>query len=84
MALEQATPASLGFCPDRTQAIVTTLQGHADRKHLPGAVAMVVRRGQVLLNACVGQQNPANSTPMALGSIFRIYSDGGAWQAVAQ
>jgi len=74
MALEQATPASLGFCPDRTQAIVTTLQGHADRKHLPGAVAMVVRRGQVLLNACVGQQNPANSTPMALDSIFRIYS----------
>ena len=74
MALEQATPVSQGFCPDRTQAIVTTLQGHADRKHLPGAVAMVVRRGQVLLNTCLGQQNPADGTPMALNSIFRIYS----------
>jgi CubicO group peptidase (beta-lactamase class C family) len=74
MALEQATPASLGFCPDRTQAIVTTLQGHVDRKHLPGAVAMVVRRGQVLLQTSVGQQNPQDGTPMGLDAIFRIYS----------
>jgi CubicO group peptidase (beta-lactamase class C family) len=74
MALEQATPASLGFCPDRTQAIVSTLQGHVDRRHLPGAVAMVVRRGQVLLNASVGQQNPQDGTPMGLDAIFRIYS----------
>ena len=74
MALEPATPASQGFCPDRTQAIVTTLQGHVDRKHLPGAVAMVVRHGKVLLHTGVGQQNPADGTPMGLDAIFRIYS----------
>lgn len=74
MALEQATPESLGFCVERTQAIVTTLQGHVDREHLPGAVAMVVRHGQVLLNASIGRQNPQEGTPMGLDAIFRIYS----------
>jgi CubicO group peptidase (beta-lactamase class C family) len=74
MVLEAASPTSQGFCPDRTQAIVTTLQGHVDRKHLPGAVAIVVRHGQVLLYRGIGQQDPQNSTPMAHDAIFRIYS----------
>ena len=35
---------------------------------------MIARRGQVLLHATVGEQDPARGTPMALDSIFRIYS----------
>jgi CubicO group peptidase (beta-lactamase class C family) len=41
---------------------------------LPGAVAMVARRGQIALIEAVGQQDPAAGTPMQTDSIFRIYS----------
>lgn len=48
---------------------------------LPGAVALIARKGQVLLHASVGQQVPAQApegaapaAPMAQDSIFRIYS----------
>jgi CubicO group peptidase (beta-lactamase class C family) len=41
---------------------------------LPGAVAMVARRGQIALFEAVGQQDPATGTPMQTDSIFRIYS----------
>ena len=74
MVLKAASPASHGFCAERTQKIVSTLQGHVDRQHLPGAVAMVVRHGQVLLYSAIGQQDPQSRMPMAHDAIFRIYS----------
>ena len=64
----------LGFCPDRTQHLIDVFQAEVARKRLPGAVALISRRGQVLLHACLGEQNPQDTTPMALDSIFRIYS----------
>lgn len=65
---------ALGFCPERTANLVHVLQREVASQRLPGAVAYIARRGQVLLNTSVGQQNPADGTPMALDSIFRIYS----------
>jgi CubicO group peptidase (beta-lactamase class C family) len=50
------------------------LQSEVDMRRLPGAVALIARKGQVLLHDCVGQQNSALAEPMALDSIFRIYS----------
>ena len=41
---------------------------------LPGAVAMIARRGQIGLFDAVGQQDPSTGTPMKTDSIFRIYS----------
>jgi CubicO group peptidase (beta-lactamase class C family) len=64
----------LGFCPQRTRRLVEVLQREVATARLPGAVAMIARRGQVLLHETVGQQDPANNVPMALDSIFRIYS----------
>ena len=72
--LPAGTPAALGFCPQRTQHLTQVLQAEVDRARLPGAVALIARRGQVLLHAAVGQQNPAAGTPMAPDAIFRIYS----------
>ena len=69
-----ADPQSLGFCPQRTQHVVQALQSHVQRAHLPGAVALIARRGQVLLHQAIGQQNPSAGQAMALDSIFRIYS----------
>lgn len=64
----------LGFCPQRTRRLVEVLQAEVGKARLPGAVALIARRGQVLLHETVGQQDPAANVPMALDSIFRIYS----------
>ena len=64
----------LGFCPQRTRGLVETLQAEVGKGRLPGAVALIARRGQVLLHETVGQQDPANAVPMGLDAIFRIYS----------
>ncbi len=72
--LPTGVPAELGFCPDRIGHLLQVFQAEVDRKRLPGAVVLIARRGQVLLHECVGQQDPQAATPMALDSIFRIYS----------
>jgi CubicO group peptidase (beta-lactamase class C family) len=53
---------------------VEVLQSEVGKARLPGAVALIARRGQVLLHETVGQQDPTAGIPMALDSIFRIYS----------
>lgn len=71
-----AAPAAshLGFCPQRLQRIQVVLQSEVDRQRLPGAVAVVARRGQTALFESVGQLDPGSGKPMALDAIFRIYS----------
>jgi CubicO group peptidase (beta-lactamase class C family) len=53
---------------------VEVLQSEVGKARLPGAVALIARRGQVLLHETVGRQDPTAGIPMALDSIFRIYS----------
>ena len=64
----------LGFCPQRTRNLVQVLAREVASKRLPGAVALIARRGQVLLHETVGQQDPVAGVPMGLDAIFRIYS----------
>ena len=72
--LAHAQPAVVGLCPDRTQRLMDVLRREVDRGRLPGAVAMIARRGQIGLFEAVGQQDPGTGTPMKTDSIFRIYS----------
>ena len=69
-----AAPAEVGLCPDRLQRLLTVLQADIDRGRLPGAVALVARRGKVALFESLGRQDPAAGSPMTRDSIFRIYS----------
>ena len=73
-ALPQAHPADVGLCPERTQRLMDVLRREVETGRLPGAVAMVARRGQIALLEAVGQQDPATGKPMQTDSIFRIYS----------
>ncbi|MDO8372288.1 MAG: serine hydrolase, partial [Polaromonas sp.] len=50
------------------------LQADIDGGRLPGAVALVARRGKVALFESLGRQDPAAGSPMTRDSIFRIYS----------
>ncbi len=73
-ALPHARPDDVGLCPERTQRLMDVLQREVASGRLPGAVAMVARRGQIALFEAVGQQDPAMGKPMQTDSIFRIYS----------
>ena len=73
-ALPQAHPADVGLCPERTKRLMDVLRHEVDSGRVPGAVAMIARRGQIGLLEAVGQQDPATGTPMQINSIFRIYS----------
>ena len=73
-ALPHARPADVGLCPDRTQRLMDVLRREVASGRLPGAVAMVARKGQIALFEAVGQQDPATGKPMQTDSIFRIYS----------
>ena len=66
--------ASTGFSDTALQTLSDVLQAHVDRGRLPGAVAYIARHGQPVLHHACGQQDPVAGTPMALDSIFRIYS----------
>lgn len=72
--LDFAPPAELGLCPERLQRMLDVLQSEVDRGRLPGAVALVARRGKLALFESLGRQDPAAGTPMQRDAIFRIYS----------
>lgn len=72
--LPVAAPGEVGLCPDRLQRLLDVLQADVDRARLPGAVALVARRGKVALFESLGQLDPAAGTPMQRDAIFRIYS----------
>lgn len=73
-ALPQAKPQSLGLSPPRLQRMSDAFKREIDRGTIPGATIMVARRGQIGWFEAFGRQSPAASTPMALNSIFRIFS----------
>jgi len=73
-ALPHAQPTDVGLCPNRTQRLMDVLRHEVASGRLPGAVAMVARKGQIALFEAVGQQDPNTGTPMQTDSIFRIYS----------
>ncbi len=72
--LPTATPTQIGLHPERTQYITQVLRECIERQHIPGAVVLIARQGQIGLFDAVGQQDPSNGTPMRTDSIFRIYS----------
>ena len=72
--LDFAAPAELGLCPERLQRMLSVLQADIDRGRLPGAVALVARRGKLALFESLGQQDPASGSAMKRDAIFRIYS----------
>src|SRR5665213_2444295 len=72
--LPTALPTEVGLSAQRLDRLRLVLQSEIDRKRLPGAVALIARRGRVVLFEALGQQDPAAGTPMARDSLFRIYS----------
>jgi CubicO group peptidase (beta-lactamase class C family) len=67
-------PEEVGFCLTRLEAMMAALRAEVDCQRLPGAVALIHRRGKLVLFNSVGLLDPAIGTPMPSDAIFRIYS----------
>lgn len=71
---QPATPEAAGFDPARLAGVGAMLRELVERKRLPGAVTLVMRRGRLAAFDALGVQDPATGAPMRRDSIFRIYS----------
>jgi CubicO group peptidase (beta-lactamase class C family) len=72
--MKTSAPEKYGFSPNRLKRIDTAMQRYVDQKLLAGIVTLVARRGRVLHFEKCGYQDLKTSKPMALDTIFRIYS----------
>ena len=73
-ALSSAKPEQVGLSAERLDRIGSALKAEIENGKLPGAVALVARKGRVAYFEAFGQQNKAAGAPMTKDTIFRIYS----------
>jgi len=66
--------SAAGFSVQRLDALTARLQADIDAKLIPGAVMLVARNGSIAYEKALGLQDPDGGVPMALDTIFRIYS----------
>lgn len=69
-----AKPEDVGMSRERLGRIGELFEADIARGRLPGAVALVARRGRVVHFRPYGLRDPAADDPMALDTIFRVYS----------
>ncbi|HTD75908.1 MAG TPA: serine hydrolase domain-containing protein [Steroidobacteraceae bacterium] len=72
--LPDAVPETVGLATSGLARLGRVLLGEIERGRVPGAVALVARRGEIAYFESFGQRDPASGAPMARDTIFRIYS----------
>jgi len=76
-------PARLGFAPERLARIDRYLQQAVDSNRIAGAVALVLRDGQVVYEKAVGWADKEAGRRMTTDAIFRIASQSKALTSIA-
>ncbi|HXA96890.1 MAG TPA: serine hydrolase domain-containing protein [Candidatus Dormibacteraeota bacterium] len=72
--LPRATPEQVGLSSERLGHVSRVLGEEILKGKLPGAVALVARRGRIAYYESFGVRDPETRAPMTKDSIFRIYS----------
>ena len=72
--LPEAKPEDVGVSSQRLERLTQTMQRLVDNGELAGMVVLVARQGKLVYQKSFGMQDKGKSAPMALDSIFRIYS----------
>jgi CubicO group peptidase (beta-lactamase class C family) len=72
--LAQAPAEQVGMSAKKLERIREALAREIDQGKLPGTVVMVARKGKLVYADAVGAQDKSAGKPMALDSVFRIYS----------
>jgi CubicO group peptidase (beta-lactamase class C family) len=69
-----AAPQEIGLSAARLARLSTVMAAEISAGRLPGAVALIARRGRLGYFESFGRRGPAGDAPMTKDSIFRIYS----------
>ncbi len=73
-SLQKASPDQAGMSADRLQRLSEVLKKEIEQDKLPGAVAMVARKGKLIYAEAFGFRDKDSKQPMKTDTIFRIYS----------
>jgi serine-type D-Ala-D-Ala carboxypeptidase len=71
--LHDGTPDEVGMDPKRVQLARDLLHAHVDDGHTPTLVALVARRGVIVLAEAIGTRGPGLG-PVALDDVFNVMS----------
>ena len=72
--LSTAKPEDVGLSSERLSRISGTLKAHIEKGVIPGAVALVARKGKIAYFESFGMRDLETSSPMQKDTIFQIYS----------
>src|SRR5215468_6727575 len=74
MGLPEVPPEQVGMSKQKLDRIHDALKQHVADGKLPGTVVLVARKGKLIYADATGFQDKDEGKPMALDSLFRIYS----------
>jgi len=72
--LPSARPEQVGLSTERLGQLGQVLRQEIAKGKIPGAVALVARKGRIAYHEAFGARDPATRAPMTRDAIFRIYS----------
>jgi CubicO group peptidase (beta-lactamase class C family) len=72
--LPRARPEQVGLSSERLDRVTRVLRNEIEKGRIPGAVALVARKGKIAYFESLGARDPASGAPMTKDAIFRIYS----------
>jgi CubicO group peptidase (beta-lactamase class C family) len=72
--LPLAAPEEIGLSTTRLARLGEVMAGEIERGRVPGAVALIARRGRLGYFESFGRRDAAGGEPMTKDTIFRIYS----------
>jgi CubicO group peptidase (beta-lactamase class C family) len=72
--LPLAVPEEIGLSSKRLAHLGAVMRDEIERGRVPGAVALIARRGRLGFFESFGHRDAASGAPMAKDTIFRIYS----------
>jgi CubicO group peptidase (beta-lactamase class C family) len=73
-SLTMAKPAAVGMSAERLELLTRAFEKEVADKALPGVNIMVARKGRVVYAKAFGVREPGKADPMAMDTLFRIYS----------
>ena len=72
--LPTAKPEQVGLSSERLERVSRALRGEIEAGKIPGAVALVARKGQIVYFESFGVRDKATGAPLTKDAIFRLYS----------
>jgi CubicO group peptidase (beta-lactamase class C family) len=72
--LPTARPEQVGLSSERLERVSRALRGEIEAGKVPGAVALVARKGRIVYFESFGVRDKTSGDPMPKDAIFRIYS----------